>query len=108
MTTPLLVFLIIVGAALAWMIGSIALRILGGLLVLVGLANLAMSTGIGVASIVGVMILGVVLWLAGHWLFAVKHHVFASSIARRLFEQVLPRQLNPTRNWGVRVVNEQR
>lgn len=106
MSTSLLVFLVIAGAAVAWMIGSIALRVLGGLLVLVGLANLAMSTDVGVALIVGVMALGVVLWLAGHWLFAVKHHVFASSIARRLFETVLPRPLNPTRKWGVRVMQE--
>lgn len=108
MTTPLLIFLILIGAALAWMIGSIALRLLGVLLVLIGLANLAMSTDVGVASIIGVMALGVLLWLAGHWLYAVKHHVFASSIARRLFERVLPRQLNPTRGWGVRVVEEHR
>jgi len=72
------------------------------------MAKFAMSTRCWRALIVGVMALGVLLWLAGHWLFAVKHHVFASSIARRLFETVLPRPLNPTRKWGVRVVQERR
>lgn len=48
------------------------------------------------------------MWRAGHWLYAVEHHVFASSIARRLFERVLPAPLNPTRGRGVRVVEERR
>jgi hypothetical protein len=42
---------------------------------------------------------GGVAWLAGHWVYAVRHHYFFSPLARRIFVQVLPRQLDPTVSW---------
>jgi hypothetical protein len=33
--------------------------------------------------------IGVVLWLAGHWHYALRHHYYTSPLAQRLFQQVL-------------------
>lgn len=104
MSTGLLLALIVVGAAVTWFIGSFALRAFGLLLVVAGIVNLAIDSDLGLAGSLLAVVVGVVLWLAGHWLFAFKHHVFASALARRMFEGVLPSALNPTRKWGIRTV----
>lgn len=86
-------------AALAiWVIGGWVLRTAGAILALGGLACTA-DTGsltMAVATLVGA-----VAWLAGHWLYAVRHHYFRTPLARRIFLEALPSRLDPTRRWGV-------
>jgi hypothetical protein len=81
-----------------WLLGGIVLRVGGVLLVAVGLLSTA-STGSPSAALATV--LGGLAWLAGHWLFAVRHHYFGSPLARRVFHEALPRQFDPTRRWGI-------
>lgn len=104
MSFPTILCLLIVSAVIAWCFGSIALRAFGSLLIVLGLLNLGLGTDIGLLASLLVILVGYGLWLTGHWLFAVKHHVFISALARRVFETVLPAALNPTRNWGVRTI----
>ena len=51
-----------------------------------------------------VALAGAVTWLAGHWLFAFRHHVYRSALAQRVFLTVLPARMDPTRNSGVRSI----
>jgi hypothetical protein len=81
-----------------WLLGGVVLRIGGVLLVAVGLLSTAMT---GSLSAVLVTVLGCLAWLAGHWLFGLRHHYFCSPLARRVFHEALPRQLDPTRGWGI-------
>jgi hypothetical protein len=81
-----------------WLLGGVVLRIGGVLLVAVGLLSTAMT---GSLSAVLVTVLGCLAWLAGHWLFGLRHHYFCSPLARSVFHEVLPRQLDPTRGWGI-------
>jgi hypothetical protein len=87
-------------AVAGWLLGSIVLRIAGALLALAGL--LALGTAPAVA--IGVFIAGAVAWLAGHRLYALRHHTYRSPLARRVFLKVLPRRLDPTRGWAIPVV----
>jgi hypothetical protein len=85
----------------AWLIGSLALRVVGLVLAVAGLVGMATGelTGLFVAA------LGLVVWLAGHWLYGVRHHEFKSPLARRIFLQSPLRRIDPTRSWGVPVVS---
>jgi hypothetical protein len=102
MTTVLgLLAIVVLGALAFWALGSIALRILGALLIFAGLAGLAMQ--IDVFAGVLVLVIGLVAWLAGHWLYAYREHQYRSPLVERIFFQVLPRRLDPTRGWGIPV-----
>jgi hypothetical protein len=81
-----------------WLFGGFVLRTCGAVLALGGLASAALtgSPGMAIAAI-----LGSLAWLAGQWLFALRHHYFRSSLARRVFVDGLPAALDPTRRWGV-------
>jgi hypothetical protein len=81
-----------------WLLGGLLLRIGGGALAVGGLLGTATtgSPGMAVATI-----LGCLAWLAGHWLFAFRHHYFRSPLARRVFLDALPSPFDPTRRWGV-------
>jgi hypothetical protein len=81
-----------------WLLGGIVLRVGGVLLVAGGLLSTAI-TGSPAAALLAVT--GSLAWLAGQWLFAVRHHFFGSPLARRVFHEALPRQLDPTRAWGI-------
>jgi len=81
-----------------WLLGGIVLRVGGILLVAVGLVSTAASGSPAVALLT---VLGALAWLAGHWLYAVRYHYFSSPLARRVFLEALPRQLDPTRGWGI-------
>jgi hypothetical protein len=70
----------------------------GILLVAVGLLS---TTATGSLSAALATVFGGLAWLAGQWLFGLRHHYFSSSLARRVFQEVLPRQLDPTRGWGI-------
>jgi hypothetical protein len=93
-TTLALIALIALGA---WLIGSLVLRIGGALIVIAGLVGAAQ----GEASGLLVAAIGVVVWLAGHWLYAYRHHVYRSPLARRLFLSRPLRALDPTRGWAI-------
>jgi len=81
-----------------WLLGGIVLRVGGVLLVAVGLLSTA-ATGSPSAALATV--LGGLAWLAGQWLVGLRHHYLSSPLARRVFHEALPRQLDPTRGWGV-------
>lgn len=98
----------IVVALVAWLFGSVVARIAGIFLAVFGVLGMVTSGArdeIGVAALV-VFVFGFALWLAGHWMFAYKHHYFASALARRLFKQTPLRRIDPTRGWGIPVVRE--
>jgi hypothetical protein len=76
-----------------WMLGGIVLRVGGALVVAGGLLSTA-ATGSPAAALLTV--LGGLAWLAGQWLFAVRHKYFKSPLAHRVFHDILPPQLDPT------------
>jgi hypothetical protein len=80
-------------ALCGWVLGGVALRAAGIFTTLAGLLVMIVDhSGTGLVTAIA----GVMLWLAGHWHFAVKHHHFRSPLARRIFAQ-LPPTLDPTR-----------
>ena len=81
-----------------WLLGGIVLRVGGVLLVAVGLLSTA-TTGTPLAALLTA--LGAVAWLCGQWHYGARHHYFRSPLARRVFYEALPRQLDPTRGWGI-------
>jgi len=80
-----------------WIAGGVLLRLGGVLVELFGVLTLAIDH-----SLVGIILLavGVLLWLAGHWHYALRHHVYKSPLAQRIFQQFLPDRLDPTRGWS--------
>ncbi len=85
-------------ALACWLLAGVLLRVCGVLLFACGLLVTA-ATGAPAAALA--TILGVLAWLAGHWLFAARNHFFSSPLARRIFLEALPRPFDPTRRWGI-------
>ncbi|MGH2852684.1 MAG: hypothetical protein ACRDLF_00625 [Solirubrobacteraceae bacterium] len=85
-------------ALAVWLFGGFVLRAGGAFFALGGLAIAALygSPGMAVAAL-----LGGVAWLAGQWLFGLRHHYYRSALARRVFLEWLPARFDPTRRWGV-------
>lgn len=86
------------GLLIAWRMGGFLLRGGGAIMVLVGLVGLAVfgqSGGILVAGI------GVCVWLAGHWHYALRHQEYRSPLARQIFCRWAPAWLDPTRGWAI-------
>jgi hypothetical protein len=81
-----------------WLLGGVVLRLGGVLLVAGGLLSTA-ATGSPTAALV--TLLGALAWLCGQWHYAALHHCFSSPLARRIFLEALPGQLDPTRGWGI-------
>ncbi|MGC2372476.1 MAG: hypothetical protein WA484_01255 [Solirubrobacteraceae bacterium] len=81
-----------------WLLGGVVLRASGAVLAVGGLLATASTGSLTMAA---ATITGAVAWLAGHWLFALRHHYFRSPLARRVFVDGLPAALDPTRRWGV-------
>ena len=81
-----------------WLLGGIVLRVGGILLVAGGLLSTAAT---GSPSAAMLTVLGGLAWLGGQWHYAARHHCFSSPLARRVFLEALPRQLDPTRRWGI-------
>jgi hypothetical protein len=81
-----------------WLLGGIVLRVGGILLVAGGLLSTAATNSPSAALLT---VLGGLAWLAGQWHYAARHHYFSSPLARRVFLEALPRQLDPTRRWGL-------
>ncbi|MEY8018959.1 hypothetical protein [Mycobacterium servetii] len=100
----------VVVALAAGLFGSIIARLFGLFFALLGLVGMVVygthnqlgSAATCFAAFVG----GLTLWLAGHWMYAYKHHSWPNPIARRVFNQTPLRHLDPTRRWGIRVVND--
>jgi hypothetical protein len=80
-----------------WLLGGFLLRAGGAIVAVGGLLATALSGSLTMAA---VAIAGAVAWLAGHWMFALRHHYFCSPLARRAFNHALA-PLNPARWWGV-------
>jgi hypothetical protein len=81
-----------------WLFAGFVLRTCGAVLAIGGLATAALygSPGMAIAAI-----LGGLAWLAGQWLFGLRHHHYRSALARRVFLEWLPARFDPTRRWGV-------
>jgi hypothetical protein len=71
------------------------LRILGGLLAIAALAELAL----GHWQLTSTLVLGVAAWLTGHLLYAYSHHTYATPLAERVLRTLctMPRRPDPTR-----------
>jgi hypothetical protein len=82
----------------AWLLGGFVLRTAGALLAVGGLFATAITGSLTMAT---ATIIGAVAWLAGHWLFGLRHHYYRSPLARRVFLQWLPTRFDPTNGWGV-------
>ena len=88
----------------AWLIGGLLLRLAGPLTVLAGtLGVVALGDAEGLVAAIGV-----VLWLAGHWHYALRHQEYKSPLARLLFCRWAPAWLNPSRYWAVPVEERRR
>ncbi len=83
-----------------WLFGGFVLRLAGLLLVLAGGVGVAIG---GDASGILFAAIGALLWLAGHWHYALRHREYKSPLARHLFCRWAPEWLDPTRNWAVAV-----
>jgi len=81
-----------------WLVGGIVGRIGGLLLVLAGIANVALNSQAGGLLPIAI---GAGLWLAGHWHYALRHHTYKSPLARYVFCRWSPEWLDPTRKWAV-------
>jgi hypothetical protein len=91
-----LLALILATLILGWIAAGVLLRAAGLLTLAVGLA-LAPSHPAGLV----LAALGTVLWLTGHWLYALRHHAYKSPLARRIYLGLLPRRFDPTRDWTI-------
>jgi hypothetical protein len=85
-------------ALVVWRLGGLMLRVVGAMLAICGLV---LTTATGSPGMAVASVLGGTAWLAGHWLYALRHHYFRSPLARRVFVDGLPAALDPTRRWGV-------
>ncbi|WP_347350380.1 hypothetical protein [Intrasporangium sp.] len=91
----------LLAAVLAWALGSIVLRIAGVLLVLMGALTMIVTGDLTTLLIVAI---GVLAWLAGHLLHALKHRYWASSLAYRTVQVLTRGRLDPARGWGIPTV----
>ncbi|HXS34330.1 MAG TPA: hypothetical protein VN758_11220 [Solirubrobacterales bacterium] len=93
----ILVDLAILALALliVWILGGLLLRIGGLVLALGGAGVVALS---GNANGLLVFAIGGALWLAGHWLFALRHGEYKSPLADLLFYRCASAWLDPIRD----------
>jgi len=78
-----------------WVLGGLLLRLIGYTLALAGAGVVALT---GNANGALVFAIGIALWLAGHWLYALRHDQYKSPLAEFLFCRFAPACLNPTRD----------
>jgi hypothetical protein len=98
-----LIGIVIVVAAGFWLLGGVFLRVVGIVFALSGVLSLILlGDPFGVIA----MMIGLVMWLAGHWHYAFRHHGYKSPLAQRIFLQVLPRRYDPTQGWGMPIIPE--
>jgi sulfite exporter TauE/SafE len=94
---PAVLALLVVGLIVAWLTAGIVLRVAGLAVATTGLLLALSRHPIGLL----IAALGGLLWAAGHWHYALRHHTYKSPLARRLFLDLLPEQLDPTRHWAI-------
>jgi hypothetical protein len=80
-----------------WIAGGVLLRFGGLIVAIFGVLVLAVDHSL--AGIV-LLVVGLLLWLVGHWHCALRHHVYKSPLSQRIFQQLLPGRLDPTRGWA--------
>lgn len=90
--------------------GLLAFWVLGGVLLRIGGLLLALAGGLGVAvqhdaSGVLVLAIGALLWLAGHWHYALRRHEYKSPLAGYVFMRWAPEWLDPTRGWAIPIAD---
>jgi hypothetical protein len=90
-------FWLLVGPLAFWLFGGIVARLGGLLFVFAGTAGLAFNPNAGAVLLIG---MGVLMWLVGHWHFALRHQEFKAPLARAFFSRA-PAWLDPTRSWAV-------
>ncbi|ADB49125.1 hypothetical protein [Conexibacter woesei] len=83
-----------------WVFGGVLLHALGLALLVLGAVSLIVTQDAAAALVLAI---GVVMWLAGHWHDALRHHEYASPLAQRLFQRSLPSKFDPTREWSLPV-----
>lgn len=88
---------VIAGTLAFWLRGGVLARLGGPLLVLVGALGLGVQGGYETRALA--VAAGVLLWLAGHWHYALCHRGYKSRLARCVFSRWAPDWLNPTANW---------
>lgn len=86
----------------------------------IGLFGSGVARGIGIVLVASALLLlaagsmtglalgaaGAAFWLAGHWFFAFKFHVWRSPLAQRVFNSRVLCRVDPTRTWGIRTFND--
>jgi hypothetical protein len=95
-------FWLIVGLLAFWLLGGIVARLSGLLFVFAGTANLALNPSAGAVLVIG---MGALMWLVGHWHFALRHHEYKSPLARYVFQRWAPVWLDPAASWASPVVD---
>ncbi|MCW2995250.1 MAG: hypothetical protein JWQ18_2745 [Conexibacter sp.] len=96
-TTAEVLALLTVVLVVIWLAAGIVLRLGGIGVAAVGLLFALLRHPIGLL----IAPLGGVLWAAGHWHYALRHHTYKSPLARRLFIDLLPDWADPTRGWSI-------
>ena len=81
----------------AWLAAGLVLRFAGIAMAAIGLLLALGGHPIGVL----IAALGALVWAAGHWHYALRHHTYKSPLARRLFLDFLPTRLDPTQGWVI-------
>ncbi|WP_155891769.1 hypothetical protein [Conexibacter woesei] len=97
-----LLALVAVLLVVAWLAGGFLLRIAGIAVAVTGLLLALAGHPLGLL----ITAFGAVMWVAGHWHYALRHHTYKSPLARRLFLDVLREQLDPTRRWAIPTDND--
>jgi hypothetical protein len=87
--------IVALGLLFVWVLGGPLLRVGGLILVLSSASLVALS---GNANGILVFAIGALLWLAGHWLYALRHGQYKSPLAEFLFCRCAPAWLDSTRN----------
>lgn len=87
--------IVALGLLAVWVFGGVLLRLSGIVLALGGIGLLALS---GNANGLFVFGIGGALWLAGHWLYVLRHGEYKSPLADFLFYRCAPAWLDPIRD----------
>jgi hypothetical protein len=97
--------LLVAGALVAWVLGGVVLRLGGCAFVIGGVIGLVSGPGV---EALGLLVLGCLMWLVGHWHYALRHGVYKSGLVDSVigrFSRVLTSRAvhlpGPIRHAGV-------
>jgi hypothetical protein len=85
------------GLLVIWWVGGLAMRICGLLLILAGGVGLVPQQD---PNAFFPLTMGLLLWLTGHWHYALRHQEYKSPLARQVFCRWAPEWLDPTAGWA--------